>query len=51
MKFMKKILGILAVTSLLLACNSNSEQEKNTAPDSTTDQHEHAEQTSGTCFK
>lgn len=40
---MKKILGILAVTSLLLACNSNSEQEKSTVPESTTDQHEHGE--------
>lgn len=43
---MKKIWAILAVTSLLLACNSNNEQGKNTAPESTTYQHEHGEEAS-----
>jgi len=43
---MKKIWGILVVTSLMLACNSNSEQGKNTAPESTSDQHEHGEEVS-----
>lgn len=46
MKYMKKIWGIIAVTSLLLACNSNNEQGKSTAPEPTSGQHEHGEKTS-----
>ena len=43
MKNIKKILSIIAIAGLLLACNSNKEQGKNTGPESASDQHEHSE--------
>ena len=45
---MKKLLAILMVTAVLLACNSAAEKEKSTAADTlTNNHHDHEEEATG----